>query len=128
MNLPFITVYSHDSTDVGPNGPTYQRVEYHAALRAVPNILVLRPVDVVRRPNAGDGSRQPEQPDLPDLLVAGSAGPQAPGSGGDCCARDVYLLAEAEGVRRVTLIGTGSEVALALAACNWFRAKGDPLR
>ncbi len=53
MNLPVITVYSHDSIAIGRNGPTHQPVEYLAALRAIPNMLVLRPATRSRRRNAG---------------------------------------------------------------------------
>ena len=47
MNLPVPFVFSHDSIGIGRNGPTHQPVEYLAALRAIPNMLVLRPADAV---------------------------------------------------------------------------------
>ena len=47
MDLPVVTVYSHDSIGVGKNGPTHQPVEYLASLRAMPNMAVFRPADGV---------------------------------------------------------------------------------
>ena len=47
MNLPVPFVFSHDSIGIGRNGPTHQPVEYLASLRAIPNMLVLRPADAV---------------------------------------------------------------------------------
>ncbi|MGU3327721.1 transketolase [Methylobacterium mesophilicum] len=127
MNLPVITVYSHDSTAIGRNGPTHQPVEYLASLRAIPNMLVLRPADAVETaecwemalanrhgPSSLICSRQP----LPAL--------RRPGGPENRSARGAYVLAEADGARRVTLIGTGSEVALALAARDVLQADGIP--
>ncbi|MDH2311275.1 transketolase [Methylobacterium brachiatum] len=127
MNLPVITVYSHDSIAIGRNGPTHQPVEYLASLRAIPNMLVLRPADAVETaecwemalanrhgPSSLICSRQP----LPAL--------RRPGGPENRSARGAYVLAEAEGTRRVTLIGTGSEVALALAARDQLQAEGVP--
>ena len=47
MGLPVQFVFSHDFIGIGRNGPTHQPVEYLASLRAIPNMLVLRPADAV---------------------------------------------------------------------------------
>ncbi|MFE1601147.1 transketolase [Methylobacterium sp. ID0610] len=128
MGLPVVTVYSHDSIGIGRNGPTHQPVEFLASLRAIPNMLVLRPADAVETVEAWEMalanrhgptslicSRQP----LPPLR-------KSPG-GENLSARGAYVLAPATGGRqRVTLIGTGSEVAVALAARAQLQAEGIP--
>ncbi|MGH1591715.1 transketolase [Methylobacterium phyllosphaerae] len=127
MKLPVITVYSHDSIAIGRNGPTHQPVEFLATLRAIPNMLVLRPADAV------------ETAECWEMALANRTGPTSlicsrqalpalrrPGTGENRCARGAYVLAEAAGARRVTLIGTGSEVALALAARDLMQAEGVP--
>ncbi|MDP4026711.1 transketolase [Methylobacterium sp. NEAU 140] len=127
MRLPVITVYSHDSIGIGRNGPTHQPVEYLASLRAIPNMLVLRPADAT------------ETAECWELALANREGPTSlicsrqalpalgrPAGGENRCARGAYVVAEADGERRVTLIGTGSEVALALAARETLQAQGVP--
>lgn len=128
MNLPVITVYSHDSIGIGSNGPTHQPVEFLASLRAIPNMLVLRPADAV------------EVVECWELALANRHGPtslicsrqalptlRTTSVGDNLCARGAYVIAEAEGGERtVTLIGTGSEVAVALAARDRLQAEGHP--
>jgi transketolase len=72
MKLPLIYVFTHDSIAVGEDGPTHQPVEHLAALRAIPNLLVLRPCDAnetvdawisairSNRPPGGPGLEPPE--------------------------------------------------------------------
>ena len=128
MGLPVITVYSHDSIGIGRNGPTHQPVEFLASLRAIPNMLVLRPADAVETvecwemalanrhgPTSLILSRQP----LPALRRKALEENR--------CARGAYVLAEAEGgAQAVTLVGTGSEVALAMTARDLLQAEGIP--
>jgi transketolase len=127
MNLPVVTVYSHDSIAIGRNGPTHQPVEFLASLRAMPNMLVLRPADAVEAAECWElalGNREG-----PTSLVCArqELPPVRREAGGDnLCARGAYVIAEADGERRVTLIGTGSEVALALAARDILQGEGVP--
>ncbi|MFS2008892.1 transketolase [Azospirillum sp. CT11-132] len=128
MGLPVTFVFSHDSIGIGTNGPTHQPVEVLAALRAIPNLLVLRPADAVEAaecweialehrsgPTALVFARQPLDP----LRRDGDAGNQ--------CRSGGYVLAEAAGgERRVTLLATGSEVAIALQARDLLQADGVP--
>ena len=128
MGLPVPFVFSHDSIGIGRNGPTHQPVEYLASLRAIPNMLVLRPADAVeaaecweialeRRtgPSSLIFARQP----LP--LVRSEQGENRSRRGG-------YVVAEAEGgPRRATILATGSEVALALRARALLHAEGIPV-
>jgi transketolase len=127
MELPVITIYSHDSIGIGRNGPTHQPVEYLAALRAMPNMAVFRPADAVetaecwelalaRRhgPSSMICSRQALPPVRDDAGVENRS------------ARGAYVLADASRKRVVTLLATGSEVALALDARVQLEAAGVP--
>jgi transketolase len=117
-------VITHDSIGLGEDGPTHQPVEHLAALRAMPNLLVFRPADAVEMMESyelalkrKDGpclfslSRQ----NLPTVRHAASENLTAKGG---------YVLEEATGERKVTLIATGSEVAIALAARDQLQADG----
>jgi len=116
MQLPVVYVMTHDSIGLGEDGPTHQPVEQLAALRAIPNLLVLRPCDLVEtaeawavaldetcRPSIIALSRQ----GLPALRKDGSENLTAYGG---------YILAPAKGPRAVSLLSSGSEVAVALKA------------
>lgn len=128
MGLPTLFVFSHDSIGIGKNGPTHQPVEIIASLRAMPNMLVLRPCDAVEAAEAweialdhrtGPVSLVFARQSLPQLRR--DAGPQ------NRSARGAYVLAEAEGgVRRVTLLSTGSEVQIAMAARDVLQGEGIP--
>ena len=126
MGLPVQFVFSHDSIGVGKNGPTHQPVEILASLRAMPNMRVLRPADAVEA--AECWTLALEHRSGPSTLVfARQALPlvrrrTAPRT---LSQRGAYVLAEAEGGRRrVTLLATGSEVALALQARDRLQEEG----
>lgn len=128
MGLPVRYFFSHDSIGLGKGGPTHQPVEHLASLRAIPNLLTLRPADAVemteawqvafaRRegPSAIIGARQA----LP--LLRREAG------GENLTAKGAYILADAKGgARRATLLATGSEVAEALKARDLLQGRGVP--
>jgi transketolase len=116
MGIRTIFVMTHDSIGVGEDGPTHQPVEHLAALRAIPNLLVLRPADAVetaecweialanqKRPSLLAFSRQ----DVPTVRETHIAENRA--------AKGAYELAGAENAK-VTILATGSEVSLALEA------------
>jgi transketolase len=124
MNIPSTFVWTHDSIGVGEDGPTHQPIEHFAALRAIPNLAVIRPGDanevsvawreiITRRsPAAIILSRQ----NLPvvDRTTHASA---------DEVAKGAYVLKAASGRAKVTLVATGSEVALALDVALALEAK-----
>ncbi|SAL44622.1 transketolase [Caballeronia cordobensis] len=126
MGLPVKFVFSHDSIGVGKNGPTHQPVEILASLRAMPNMRVFRPADAVEA--AECWMLAYEHKTGPSTMVfARQALPLVRRTHDDAnrSARGGYVLAEAEGgKRRVTLIATGSEVAIALAAREQLQAAG----
>jgi len=128
MGLPVKFVFSHDSIGIGRNGPTHQPVEILASLRAMPNMLVLRPADAAEAAEcweiAFEHRRGPST-----LVFARQALPHVRRmhTSANLSRRGAYVLAEADGgPREVTLLATGSEVALALAARDTLQAAGTP--
>ena len=128
MGLPVKFVFSHDSIGIGRNGPTHQPVEILASLRTIPNMLVLRPADAVEATECWEIAF--EHRNGPSTLVfARQALPNVRRMHTplNLSRRGAYVLAEAEGgSREVTLLATGSEVALALAARDTLQAAGTP--
>jgi transketolase len=124
MRLRVIHVLTHDSIGLGEDGPTHQPVEHLAALRAIPNLYVFRPADAVETAECWELALR--RADGPSLLVL-SHQPLPPlraDARENRAARGGYVLAEAEGARQATLIATGSEVAIALAAREALAAEG----
>jgi transketolase len=126
MRLPVFHVFTHDSIGVGEDGPTHQPVEQLAGLRAIPNLVTLRPADAneVREaykvifnlkdePAALVLSRQP--------LPIFDRGTYASASG---VARGAYIMADGDGEPQVILIGTGSEVQLCVDAYEELKSRG----
>jgi len=128
MGLPVKFVFSHDSIGIGRNGPTHQPVEILASLRAMPNMMVMRPADAVEAAECWEVAL--ERRDGPVTLVfARQALPHVRRvhTSANLSRRGAYVLAEGEGGRReVTLLATGSEVVLALAARDVLQANGTP--
>ncbi len=125
MGLRVIYVLTHDSIGLGEDGPTHQPVEHLAALRAVPNLNVFRPADIVETAEAWEialgTARTPSvlaltRQNLPTLRTAHSRQ--------NLTARGGYVLAEATGKRRAILLATGSEVEIAMEARVLLEAKG----
>ena len=88
MGLPVPFVFSHDSIGIGRNGPTHQPVEYLASLRAIPNMLVLRPADAVEAAECWEialGNRT--GPVVADLRAPAAASRCARRGGGEPVAR-----------------------------------------
>ena len=128
MGLPVKFVFSHDSIGIGKNGPTHQPVEILASLRAMPDMLVLRPADAVEAAECWEIALAHR--DGPATLVfARQALPHVrrDPTEANLSARGAYVLQEATGgERQATLLATGSEVALALAARELLQASGTP--
>jgi len=128
MGAPSLFVFSHDSIGIGKNGPTHQPVEILASLRAMPNLCVLRPCDGVETAEAWEIALDRRHGPTA-LIFARQSGPTLRRDGGpeNRCAKGGYVLAEAEGgARRATLISTGTEVAVAMAARELLQADGIP--
>jgi transketolase len=125
MDLPVLHIWTHDSISLGQDGPTHQPVEQLLSLRAIPGMLVIRPADanetaeayrvimpLQNRPAALICSREP--------LPVFDRSNLAPASG---LAKGAYVLVDTPDAKPdVILIGTGSEVALCLAAHDLLAA------
>ena len=120
-----IYVMTHDSIGLGEDGPTHQPVEHVASLRAMPNVLVMRPADTVETAECWKIAL--EQKDRPTVLALSRQGlPQMrlEDAGEVLCARGGYRLKSAEAARKVVLIATGSEVHLAAECAAELESQG----
>jgi transketolase len=116
MRLPVVYVFTHDSIGLGEDGPTHQPVEHVSCLRLIPNVAVWRPCDAVETQVAWCAALQ--RRDGPTcLILSRQALPHQPRSETQVAgiARGGYVLADASDAA-VTLLATGSEVALATQA------------
>lgn len=135
-HIRVLFVFTHDSIGLGEDGPTHQSVEHLAAMRAIPNLAVIRPCDAhetreawraaIRRdngPTAFSLSRQKV------ALIDRKKFADAKG-----LHKGAYILAEAEDAKgaaaepRLIIIATGSEVGLAMEAREKLNAAGTPTR
>jgi transketolase len=126
MRQRVIHVLTHDSIGLGEDGPTHQPVETLAGLRAIPHLFVFRPGDAMETAECWELAVK--RSDGPSVLAL-SRQPLAPfrgEAGENRCARGGYVVAEASGPRRATLIATGSEVSLAVVARAALEAEGIP--
>ncbi len=124
MGVPVVHVLTHDSIGLGEDGPTHQPVETLASLRAIPNMRVYRPADVVETAEAWqDALAQPSTPSALALSRQGLPCLRTSHTETNMVARGAYVLRD-PGSRDVTLIATGSEVEIALNAADQLAAEG----
>ncbi len=123
MRVRAVHVLTHDGIGLGEDGPTVQPVEQLASLRAMPGVQVLRPADAVETAECWElALREKDQPSL--LVLSCQALPAVRGDAGENrSARGGYVLREAPG-RRATLVASGSEVSVALAAAEALAGEG----
>ncbi len=131
MGVPVTYVFTHDSIGLGEDGPTHQPVEHLLALRAIPNLMDLRPADAMETVEAwrlaverteGPSFLSLTRQGVPALDRSRTPDPTAVERGG-------YIFREAEGGSpRVILIGSGSELQLALTAADSLEGEGTPTR
>ncbi|MBN2739968.1 MAG: transketolase [Rhodobacteraceae bacterium] len=124
MGVPVTYVMTHDSIGLGEDGPTHQPVEHLASLRAIPNLLVMRPADAVETAEAWEIAMMSK--DKPVMIVASRQNlplQRIDHVSENLSERGAYLLRD-PGHRDVTLIATGSEVEIAMAAADQLEAEG----
>ena len=129
MGCRVIHVLTHDSIGLGEDGPTHQPVEHLASLRALPNLNVFRPADAMEVAECWELAL--EAKDRPSAMVLTRQGLPAVRLDyleDNACARGAYELVAAEGEAAVTLLATGSEVSIAVAARNHLQSGGVPTR
>ncbi|MCB1514883.1 MAG: transketolase [Hyphomicrobiaceae bacterium] len=124
MKQRVIYVMTHDSIGLGEDGPTHQPVEHLAALRAIPNLQVLRPADPIETAECWQlALKATDRPTV--LALTRQAVPllRADSDAENRSERGGYVLREASGARDVTLLATGSEVGLAVEAAALLGAE-----
>jgi len=125
MGKRVIYVMTHDSIGLGEDGPTHQPVEHLASLRAMPNLQVFRPADAVEAAECWQlALTSPATPSVLALSRQGLPALRKEAEKENLSARGAYVLQGTEGPRAVTLIATGSEVALALKAAQQLASDG----
>jgi len=131
MQLPVIYVWTHDSIGLGEDGPTHQPIEHYAALRAIPGLDFVRPADA--NETAVAWRTILEHNDRPAGLALSRQNlpvfDRTQMNPADGVARGAYVLADASnGSPEVILLGTGSELQIAVAAREQLEADGVPTR
>jgi transketolase len=121
------TLATHDSIGLGEDGPTHQPVETVAHLRATPNLHVWRPADGNETSAAYLVSLKSRQ--TPSILSLSRQNlPQLEGSSIDVAAKGGYVLREVQGKEDLTIVSTGSEVAIAVDAASKLSSSGYKVR
>ncbi|RED49772.1 transketolase [Aestuariispira insulae] len=125
MGQRVVYVMTHDSIGLGEDGPTHQPVEHLSALRVMPNTYVFRPCDTVETAEAWAASLENDKaPSILALTRQGLPTVRTAHTEENLVSKGGYVLREAEGDRKVTLMATGSEVEIALAARESLQAEG----
>lgn len=133
MGVPAVYVWTHDSIGLGEDGPTHQPVEHLTALRAIPGLTVVRPADANETAQAWKAILEHTSGPV-GLILTRQNVPTFPRgedgfAGAEGVARGAYVLLEAStGTPDVILVGTGSEVQLAVEARAVLEAEGVPTR
>jgi transketolase len=128
MKSEAIFVWTHDSIGLGEDGPTHQPIEHLAALRAIPNLSILRPADANETAAAWKATIEWQDGPVGFALTRQNV-PVLEGTSAEGVKKGGYVLADASnGEPQVVIIGTGSEVQLAVAARKTLEADGVPTR
>ncbi|MDO4606781.1 MAG: transketolase [Bowdeniella nasicola] len=127
MNIPVTYVWTHDSIGLGEDGPTHQPVEHLTALRAIPNLAIVRPADAAETAVAWKSILTRDAG--PAGLILTRQDVSNPAREEDLASaegldRGAYVLAEAEGELHVILMASGSEVEIALEARTQLQEQG----
>jgi transketolase len=130
MEQQVIYVWTHDSVWIGEDGPTHQPVEHLAAVRAIPNMVVIRPADA--NETAAAWRVALERRDGPTALALTRQSlpilAETRRNYADTVARGAYVLADSSGISSLILIATGSEISVALGARDLLAEKGIAVR
>jgi transketolase len=125
MGIRVVYVMTHDSIGLGEDGPTHQPVEHLAALRAIPNLLVMRPADTVETAECWElALARDAGPSVLALSRQGLPAVRREAAGENLSGHGAYILSPADRERQVTLIASGSEVEIALRAQDLLEAEG----
>ncbi|MEH1960290.1 MAG: transketolase [Nostoc sp.] len=124
-----IWVMTHDSIGQGEDGPTHQPIETLASLRAIPNLTVFRPADGNETSGAYKIAIEKAKQNAPSLLAFTRQNvPNLPGTSIEKVAKGGYTVVDSQGTPEIILIGTGSELSLAVSAAEKLTAEGKKVR
>lgn len=124
-----IWVMTHDSVALGEDGPTHQPVEIIAALRAIPQLTVLRPADGTETSGAYKVAIENAKANRPTLMAFSRQNlPNLAGSSIEGVSKGAYSVIDCEGTPELILIGTGSEVGLCVDVAAKLAAEGRKVR
>ncbi len=127
MGIKVAWIWTHDSVGLGEDGPTHQPIEHYMALRAIPNLTVIRPADANETSIAWQSTFETDGP-VAMLLTRQNVPVLSPGPA-EGALRGAYIREDSEGGEPdVILIGTGSEVAVALEARELLSERGVDAR
>ena len=122
-----IWVMTHDSVALGEDGPTHQPIEHIASLRAIPDLVVIRPAD--GNETSGAYKVAVERRHGPTLLALSRQGlPNLSGSSIEKAAKGAYILSDSDRTPEIILIGTGSETELCVKAAEALQSEGKKVR
>lgn len=122
--LQVVYVFTHDSIFVGEDGPTHQPVEHVPALRAMPNLAVIRPADGPETAAAWRLALQRTDGPTALCLTRQSLPPLPPPNASEDLLRGARIVLDCEGDPEIIIIGTGSEAHLALEAAQVLQGEG----
>jgi transketolase len=129
MGQRVVYVMTHDSIGLGEDGPTHQPVEHLASLRAMPNLLVMRPADAVETAECWQlALESTSRPSVLALSRQGVPAVRTTHTTDNLCAQGAYELVPADGTAKVTLLATGTEVQIAMEARDLLQQDGIPTR
>lgn len=124
MGQRVIYVLTHDSIGVGEDGPTHQPIEQLAMLRALPNLVTLRPADALETAESWQIAIERKKGPTALILTRQNVPFLRTSAQLNLTQKGAYLLSPAKGTRMATLIATGSEVGLAVEAQTALQARG----
>jgi transketolase len=130
MELPVNYIFTHDSIGVGEDGPTHQPIEQLISLRAIPQLLVIRPADANEVAEAWRVMMRSTHHPVA-LVLSRQALPtfdRAKYASASGVARGAYIFADSDGAPDVILMGTGSELQLCVAAHEQLKSEGIKTR
>ena len=130
-----IYVMTHDSIQLGEDGPTHQPIEHINSLRMIPDILVIRPADgnetsgaykVAIKAARGKKFGNKTRPTL--IALSRLAQPNLPNTSIEGVEKGAYILSDSDGTPDIILMGTGSETQLCVKAAEQLRGEGKKVR
>jgi transketolase len=127
MGQRLVYVLTHDSIGLGEDGPTHQPVETLASLRAIPNLNVFRPADAVETAECWQLALESRRtPSAMVLTRQGLKMLRTKHTDENLSSKGAYVLADSDGDRKATILATGSEVEIAMAARDILQLDGVP--